>query len=183
MTPRKLKRLLQAPEINRPSHFRHLHPSRSKEFTQQPSRSYFSHFGSKFFGRRLDPPASSSYHSSLNPTGVAPLLIGFTRNWPLLLQCVSSYIAAGWPAEEIYVIENTGVMDANERGLLGLQNPFFMNSTQLGMLGVTVISVSAVSNADHDLGLIPRNEKDETGDIPVSPGQNGDFSPDGYKKR
>ncbi|KAL0471293.1 hypothetical protein QR685DRAFT_588637 [Neurospora intermedia] len=140
LTPRKLKRLLQAPEINRPSHFRHLHPSRSKEFTQQPSRSYFSHFGSKSFGRRLDPPASSSYHSSLNPTGVAPLLIGFTRNWPLLLQCVSSYIAAGWPAEEIYVIENTGVMDANERGLLGLQNPFFMNSTQLGMLGVTVIS-------------------------------------------
>ncbi|KAK3491274.1 uncharacterized protein B0T23DRAFT_405964 [Neurospora hispaniola] len=140
LTPRKLKRLLQAPEINRPSHFRHLHPSRSQELTQQPSRSYFSRFGSKSFGRRLDPPASSSYHSSLNPTGVAPLLIGFTRNWPLLLQCVSSYIAAGWPAEEIYVIENTGTMDANERGLLGLQNPFFINSTQLEMLRVTVIS-------------------------------------------
>ena len=37
-----------------------------------------------------------------------PLLIGFTRNWPLLLQCVSSYIAAGWPPSDIFVVENTG---------------------------------------------------------------------------
>lgn len=156
LPPRKLRRLLQPPEINRPSHFRHLHPSHSSQgLTQQPSRSYFSRFGSKSFGRRPDPPTSSPYHSSLNPTGMAPLLIGFTRNWPLLLQCVSSYIAAGWPAEEIYVVENTGTMDANERELLGLQNPFFMNRTQLGMLGVNVVSVGAVSDADPDSGLTP----------------------------
>ncbi|KAK3951921.1 hypothetical protein QBC32DRAFT_213896 [Pseudoneurospora amorphoporcata] len=142
LAPHKLRRLLQPPEINHPSHFRHLHPSlfSSQELTQQPSRSYFSRFGGRSFGRRPDPSPSSPYHCKLNPTGMAPLLIGFTRNWPLLLQCVSSYIAAGWPAEEIFVVENTGTMDANERELLTLQNPFFMNRTQLGMLGVNVVS-------------------------------------------
>ncbi|KAF3765977.1 hypothetical protein M406DRAFT_219859, partial [Cryphonectria parasitica EP155] len=68
-----------------------------------------------------------------------PLLIGFTRNWPQLLQCVSSYIAAGWPAEDIYVVENTGVMHANRNGQLTLQNPFYLNHTQLHILGVNVI--------------------------------------------
>ncbi|KAK2607849.1 hypothetical protein N8I77_006497 [Diaporthe amygdali] len=68
-----------------------------------------------------------------------PLLIGFTRNWPQLLQCVSSYITAGWPPEDIYVVENTGVMYSNRDNLLSLQNPFYMNHTQLAMLGVNVI--------------------------------------------
>ncbi|KAK4142018.1 uncharacterized protein C8A04DRAFT_38669 [Dichotomopilus funicola] len=68
-----------------------------------------------------------------------PLFIGFTRNWPQLLQCVVSYVAAGWPAEDIWVVENTGAMDANARGRLTLQNPFYLNHTQLGMLGVRVI--------------------------------------------
>jgi len=70
------------------------------------------------------------------------LLIGFTRNWPQLLQCVVSYIAAGWPAEEIYVVENTGTMLSNKEGKLTLQNPFYLNHTQLEMLGVNVIIVS-----------------------------------------
>ena len=73
-----------------------------------------------------------------------PLLIGFTRNWPQLLQCIVSYLAVGWPAGDIYVVENTGVMYANRDGRLGLQNPFYANHTQLGMLGVNVIVVSAV---------------------------------------
>ncbi|KAK4197893.1 hypothetical protein QBC40DRAFT_332624 [Triangularia verruculosa] len=68
-----------------------------------------------------------------------PLLIGFTRNWPLLLQCVTSYIAAGWPPSSIYVVENTGTMFSNKQGQLTLQNPFYLNHTQLGMLGVNVI--------------------------------------------
>lgn len=69
-----------------------------------------------------------------------PLLIGFTRNWPLLLQCVTSYMAAGWPARDIYVIENTGTMGANRADRLSLQNPFFLNHTQLvDTLGVNVI--------------------------------------------
>ncbi|KAH6622708.1 hypothetical protein F5144DRAFT_581240 [Chaetomium tenue] len=69
-----------------------------------------------------------------------PLFVGFTRNWPLLLQCVVSYIAAGWPAEDIIVVENTGVMHANRDGKLTLQNPFYLNHTQLSMLGVNVIT-------------------------------------------
>lgn len=71
-----------------------------------------------------------------------PLFVGFTRNWPQLLQCVVSYIAAGWPPEDIWVVENTGVMGANREGRLTLQNPFYLNHTQLGMLGVNVVMVS-----------------------------------------
>ncbi|KAI1471135.1 uncharacterized protein F4812DRAFT_449377 [Daldinia caldariorum] len=67
------------------------------------------------------------------------LLIGFTQNWPLLLQCVSSYIAAGWPPEDIYVVENTGTFHANRHAELELQNPFFLNYTALGLLGVNVL--------------------------------------------
>jgi hypothetical protein len=73
-----------------------------------------------------------------------PLFIGFTRNWPQLLQCVASYIAAGWPPEDILVVENTGVMYANRDGKLGLQNPFFLNHTQLGILGVKVLVVRTI---------------------------------------
>ncbi|KAK6955865.1 hypothetical protein Daesc_003510 [Daldinia eschscholtzii] len=68
-----------------------------------------------------------------------PLFIGFTRNWPLLLQCVSSYIAAGWPPGDIYVVENTGTFHANQHNELELQNPFFLNYTALGILGVHVL--------------------------------------------
>lgn len=68
-----------------------------------------------------------------------PLFIGFTRNWRLLQQVVVSYITAGWPAEDIYVIENTGVLDSNKLGLLSLQNPFFLNHTRLELLGVNVL--------------------------------------------
>lgn len=69
-----------------------------------------------------------------------PLFIGFTRNWRILQQAVVGYITAGWPPEDIYVIENTGAMDANEHGQLSLQNPFFLNHTRLHMLGVNVIA-------------------------------------------
>ncbi|KAF8856846.1 hypothetical protein BDZ45DRAFT_675207 [Acephala macrosclerotiorum] len=68
-----------------------------------------------------------------------PLFIGFTRNWRLLQQAVVSYITSGWPPEDIYVIENTGVMDSNQKGRLSLQNPFFLNHTRLEMLGINVL--------------------------------------------
>jgi hypothetical protein len=68
-----------------------------------------------------------------------PLFIGFTRNWRILQQVVVSYITAGWPPSDIYVVENTGVMDSNKRGLLSLQNPFFLNHTRLNMLGVNIL--------------------------------------------
>ena len=69
-----------------------------------------------------------------------PLLIGFTRGWLQLQQAVVSFIAAGWPREDIYVIENTGTMYSNRNGLLSLQNPFFLNHTRLkDVLGVNII--------------------------------------------
>ncbi|KAI1471793.1 uncharacterized protein F4812DRAFT_449682 [Daldinia caldariorum] len=68
-----------------------------------------------------------------------PLLIGFTRSWPMLLQTVVSYITAGWPAEQIYVVENTGMQQANARGQLGLQHPWYLNHTSLRRLGVNIV--------------------------------------------
>ncbi|KAI9880543.1 MAG: hypothetical protein M1830_002242 [Pleopsidium flavum] len=69
-----------------------------------------------------------------------PLFIGFTRNWLLLQQTIVSYITAGWPPKDIYVIENTGTMDANRRGRLSLQNPFYIDYHRLeNVLGVNII--------------------------------------------
>ncbi|OHW90950.1 glycosyl transferase family 8 protein [Colletotrichum incanum] len=73
-----------------------------------------------------------------------PLFIGFTRQWPILLQCIVSYITAGWPASGIYVLENTGVQVANARGNLTLQNPFYLNHTTLRRLGVNVLQAPAL---------------------------------------
>ncbi|KAL8917979.1 MAG: hypothetical protein Q9208_007643 [Pyrenodesmia sp. 3 TL-2023] len=73
------------------------------------------------------------------------LYIGFTRFWPLLQQAVVSYIAAGWPPEDIYVVENTGTMDANKRGLLTVQNPFYLDYHRLtSLLGVNVITTPSL---------------------------------------
>ncbi|KAK5171910.1 uncharacterized protein LTR77_003547 [Saxophila tyrrhenica] len=70
-----------------------------------------------------------------------PLLIGFTRNWLLLQQTVVSYLTAGWPPEDVYVIENTGTMNANRNGNLTLQNPFYLDYRRLTeVFGVKVIS-------------------------------------------
>ena len=80
------------------------------------------------------PPKSHVKHHT-------PLFIGFTRNWRLLQQTVVSYIVAGWPPEDIYVIENTGVMNSNRDGLLSLQNPFYLDHHRLTkILGINVIS-------------------------------------------
>jgi hypothetical protein len=68
-----------------------------------------------------------------------PLLIGFTRSWPILLQTVVSYITAGWPPEQIYVVENTGVQQSNKKGKLSLQNPFYLNYASLRKLGVNIV--------------------------------------------
>lgn len=74
-----------------------------------------------------------------------PLFIGFTRNWPLLQQTVVSYITAGWPPTDIYVIENTGVMNSNRDGLLTLQNPFYLDHYRLtNILGINVISTPTI---------------------------------------
>jgi hypothetical protein len=87
----------------------------------------------------LPPIAEWNRPPSTHVPEQTPLFIGFTRNWRILQQVVVSYITAGWPPSDIYVIENTGVMDSNKRGLLSLQNPFFLNHTRLNMLGVNII--------------------------------------------
>lgn len=70
-----------------------------------------------------------------------PLFIGFTRNWRLLQQVVVSYITAGWPPEDVYVVENTGTMYSNRDHLLTLQNPFYIDYLRLTkILGVNVIT-------------------------------------------
>ncbi|KAL9598249.1 MAG: hypothetical protein Q9219_004608 [cf. Caloplaca sp. 3 TL-2023] len=70
-----------------------------------------------------------------------PLFIGFTRNWRLLQQVVVSYVTAGWPPEDIYVVDNSGVMHSNKDGLLGLQNPFYLNHKRLtAILGINVLT-------------------------------------------
>lgn len=72
-----------------------------------------------------------------------PLYIGFTRNWPMLQQCVLSYIAAGWPPEDIYVVDNTGTMKSNfpPNPTLTLQNPFYLNVQRLTeVFGINVLS-------------------------------------------
>ncbi|PHH89806.1 hypothetical protein CDD83_5238 [Cordyceps sp. RAO-2017] len=70
-----------------------------------------------------------------------PLLIGFTRAWPVLLQAVVSYITAGWPPEQIWVVENTGgAQRANAEGKLTLQNPLFLDHGLLRRLGVRLVA-------------------------------------------
>ncbi|KAI1820206.1 hypothetical protein F4861DRAFT_523977 [Xylaria intraflava] len=78
-------------------------------------------------------------HRDYGLSYMPPLLIGFTRQWPMLLQCVVSYLTAGWPPESIYVVENTGVQDSNAHGRLTLQNPFYLNHTTLTRLGVNIL--------------------------------------------
>lgn len=70
-----------------------------------------------------------------------PVFIGFTRNWRLLQQTVVSYITAGWPPGDIYVVENTGTMHSNRDNLLTLQNPFYLDYQRLTTtFGINVIS-------------------------------------------
>ncbi|KAI0535687.1 hypothetical protein GGR58DRAFT_478056 [Xylaria digitata] len=78
-------------------------------------------------------------HRDYGLSYMPPLFIGFTRQWPMLLQCVVGYLTAGWPPESIYIVENTGVQNSNADGKLTLQNPFYLNHTTLRRLGVNVL--------------------------------------------
>lgn len=84
------------------------------------------------------PPWNTPPYPHVNVS--TPLFIGFTRNWRLLQQTVVSYLTAGWPPEDIYVIENTGTMHSNLKNRLTLQNPFYINHHRLtSILGINVI--------------------------------------------
>jgi hypothetical protein len=96
-----------------------------------------------------DIPPVPSYNRPPDPhvPEYTPLLIGFTRNWPMLQQTIVSYIAAGWPAQDIYVVENTGTMNANAEKRLSLQNPFYLDTDRLrNVFGVNVISTPTYLN-------------------------------------
>lgn len=83
--------------------------------------------------------ARPKMHEEYGLDRAPPLFIGFTRQWPMLLQAVVSYITAGWPPENIFVVENTGVHKMNKEGKLSLQNPFYLNHAALRRLGVNVV--------------------------------------------
>ncbi|KAK6531047.1 hypothetical protein TWF281_007874 [Arthrobotrys megalospora] len=73
-------------------------------------------------------------------TPMTPLFVPFTRNHLMLRQTILSYIAAGWPSSQIYIIDNSGTMDANLRNLLSDTNPFHLNYTLYrGRYGVNII--------------------------------------------
>ena len=70
-----------------------------------------------------------------------PLFIGFTRNWLLLKQAVVSYITAGWPASDIYVVDDSGTMMSNINKQLTPENPFYLDHDYLTrFLGVNVLT-------------------------------------------
>lgn len=86
-------------------------------------------------------PSVPSWNKPLPTAEKTPLYIGFTRNWLVLQQAVVSYITAGWPPEQIFVVDNTGTMNSNKDHRLTLQNPFYLNYRRLTeTLGVNVIS-------------------------------------------
>lgn len=80
------------------------------------------------------------------------LFIAFGRNWFMLHQCIVSYIAAGWPASNITVFDNSGVMAANLRGQLHVDNPAYVDVKRLNDLGVnyerlpTLLTFSQLQN-------------------------------------
>lgn len=91
--------------------------------------------------RGSDLPPIPSWNKPKQVPEDTPLFIGFTRSWPVLQQAVVSYITAGWPPEDIYVVDNTGTFNSNKHGKLTLQNPFYMDYRRLTeIFGVNVIS-------------------------------------------
>ena len=60
---------------------------------------------------------------------------------------VIGYITAGWPPEDIYVVENTGTFDANKNGLLTSQNPFYLDYDRLTKIfGVNVVTTPSLQS-------------------------------------
>ncbi|KAK8255397.1 hypothetical protein HDK77DRAFT_478982 [Phyllosticta capitalensis] len=80
------------------------------------------------------PPVGEDFRPHVAPYNHAPaerprtpLLIPFTRNNDMLRQAVLGYIAAGWPREDIVIIDNGGTLDASSSNLLSRDNPFFVD--------------------------------------------------------
>lgn len=85
-------------------------------------------------------PATVNQPPPIGKRPRTPLFIAFTRNNAMLQQAVLSYLAVGWPREDIIVVDNSGTMDANNRGLLSTTNPFFLDYTVLrSRYGVSIL--------------------------------------------
>ncbi|KAI9857209.1 MAG: hypothetical protein M1813_008571 [Trichoglossum hirsutum] len=90
---------------------------------EDPSRLWYPQVGSDFR------PHVAPYNAppSSKKRCRTPLFVAFTRNNQMLRQTILSYIAAGWPREDIIIVDNSGTFDANSEGLLTSKNPFFMD--------------------------------------------------------
>jgi hypothetical protein len=65
----------------------------------------------------------------------------------MLRQAVLSYIGAGWPRNDIVIVDNTGVMDSNERGLLEEDNPFYLDYNMFRRrYGVSILQTPTLLN-------------------------------------
>ncbi|KAF2436024.1 hypothetical protein EJ08DRAFT_579448 [Tothia fuscella] len=80
------------------------------------------------------PPIGHDFHPKIAAYNVyrpvhprTPLFMPFTRNNTMLRQAVLSYIAAGWPRNDIVIVDNTGTMDANQKHFLSEENPFYLD--------------------------------------------------------
>lgn len=110
-----------------------------------PLREYFPLAATAQSPADLPPVPSWNQPPSPHVPESTRLYIGFTRYWPLLQQVVVGYITAGWPPEDIYVVENTGTFDANKNGLLTSQNPFYLDYHRLTkILGVNVLTTPSL---------------------------------------
>jgi hypothetical protein len=89
-----------------------------------PAALWFPSRGSDF---RPGVPGYNAITGTNSPRLRTPLFISFTRNQALLEQAVLSYISAGWPREDIIVVDNSGTFDANNLALLSKSNPFSLN--------------------------------------------------------
>ena len=129
-----------APDIANPPH-----TSLRPELRQRPSKSnsppIIDNFPSLTSHSDSLPPIPPFNTPPTPPTNYStPLFIPFTRSWLVLQQCLVSYITAGWPPSQIYVVDNSGTMLSNAHSLLTLQNPFYLNHTRLtSVFGVNVL--------------------------------------------
>ncbi len=112
-----------------------------------PIPEYFPLAASAKFPADLPPVPSWNQPPVPHVPETTRLYIGFTRYWPLLQQVVVSYIAAGWPPEDIYVVENTGTFDANRNGQLSPSNPFYLDYHRLTKIfGVNVLTTPSLQS-------------------------------------
>jgi hypothetical protein len=65
----------------------------------------------------------------------------------MLEQTLLSYISVGWPREDIIVVDNSGTLDANSRGSLSKDNPFFLDYQLLRhTYGVSILQTPTLFN-------------------------------------